>query len=96
MIISVVLFFVVVRSRTFFLYTFFLTIAATTIRIKRVIVDLHHTAMPRKSAHSGAPTLRRNAITSPCCVSLWRPFMSGLSSSITHVRGVLPRLQGGA
>jgi hypothetical protein len=39
-------------------------IASATIIIKRVIVGLHHTAVPRKSAHSGAPTLRRNAITS--------------------------------
>ena len=47
-IISVILLIiVVVRS---LLYSF-ITVA-TTIRIKRVIVDLHRAAMPRKSAHS--------------------------------------------
>ena len=69
------------KWRHHFCYFAIFIIAATTIRIKRVIVDLHRASMPRKSAHSGAPTLHRNATTSRLSYSM---------------RGVKPLLQGGA
>jgi hypothetical protein len=60
------------------------TFIPAAIRIKLIIVDLYRAAMPRKSAHWGAPMLRKNAIT------------SGWLQSMARLRGVLPMLQGGA
>jgi hypothetical protein len=52
---------------------------ATIIRIKHVVIDLYRTVVPHKSAHSGAPTLRKNAATS--CLSF---LMANLRGVLLH------------